>query len=138
MKRDMDLIRAILVDVADNEDPHRDRMPTFDGYSPAQVAYHVKLLHGPGSSRPNDLSGFDGPEWRPTELTWAGQDFLAATRSDRVWSKLKAQLKEQGLELPVAVIKDLAIKIAASAAGLTEPGNRPWATPIGCRRHGIG
>lgn len=45
MKRDMDLIRAILQKVEFCDDSyHLEHMPEIDGYSRPQISYDVKLL----------------------------------------------------------------------------------------------
>jgi hypothetical protein len=68
----------------------------------------------------NDVTAFGstGPEAIPLTITWKGHEFLDVARNDKVWSKLKAQLKDHSLTLPFSLLQELAIKIAASLAGL--------------------
>jgi hypothetical protein len=59
-----------------------------DGYSPADIAYHLRLLKDAGLIGPPTASQlgtaipFDG-------LTWAGHDYLDAVRGPEVWRKTK-------------------------------------------------
>jgi hypothetical protein len=39
-------------------------------------------------------------------------------RNDKVWRRLKAELKDRGISLPFSLLQALALKIAASLAGL--------------------
>ncbi|MHB0922571.1 MAG: DUF2513 domain-containing protein [Bellilinea sp.] len=125
MKRDLDLIRLILLKVESNE----ELIPTleakdfsFDEYSHDQVKYNIKLLidadYINGKTRAY-LGGnmdfvFEG-------LTWAGHDFLDASRDDARWAKAKSilnEVKDYSLELAIKVLSELAIVAARQAMGL--------------------
>jgi hypothetical protein len=89
MKRDMDLMRAILMEV--------EKIP-YDGggheihileRSAQEIYYHVMLLHEAQLIEALDLSGDDYVLWRPTRLTNAGHEFLDAARADTMWAKAK-------------------------------------------------
>ena len=118
MQRDMDLVRDILLEIEKNQNPMRDIKLQAHGYSPEQAAYHVKLLAEAGYLEAVDFSSMSGMEWRPKSMTWKGHEFLDATRNEGVWHKLKAELKDRSMTLPFALIQELAIKLAAKAAGL--------------------
>lgn len=118
MTRDMDLIRLILLEVEQRQDVLRSRKVIVEGYSPEQIAYHVKLLAQANLVDVIDFTTFDGLDMRPRSLTWAGHEFIDATRNESVWHKVKAQVNDRGLSLPFELIQQLAIKIAAAAAGL--------------------
>jgi DNA-binding transcriptional ArsR family regulator len=98
MKRDMDLIRAILQKVESCEDSSGlDEMPQIDGYSSAQVSYHMKLLYDAGliKAQVADAWGQDA-EFFSVNLTWTGQDFLDAAKDDTLWKKAKETVIKPG------------------------------------------
>ena len=99
MKRDMDLIRSILQRVESCEDPHGlEHMPEIDGYSQAQVSYHIKLLHDAGLVEAQIADGFETvyPDFLSINLTWTGQDFLDAAKDDTLWKKAKETVIKPG------------------------------------------
>lgn len=114
MKRDLDLIRAILlaIEAKSSIDP---RPVDVAGYPTEHIGYHVELLHDAGYLKGVRMAGFG---LHPTALTWQGHEFLDAARNDSVWTQLKTELKDKRLSLPIAVVQDLATKIAAALAGL--------------------
>ena len=99
MKRDMDLIRTILQKVESCEDPHGlEHVPEIDGYSQAQVSYHIKLLHDAGfvEAQIADEFGTACTDFLSINLTWTGQDFLDAARDDTLWKKAKENVIKPG------------------------------------------
>lgn len=101
MKRDMDLVRDLLIKIADSDSP-----PTFsklvpgrkDGTSEyAVAAYHMRMLvEDAGFVRGIDYRSSSGDEWLSLELTWQGQDFLENVRDPVVWKKTKDGLQKVG------------------------------------------
>ncbi len=91
MKRDINLIRTILQRVEIYEDPTGlNEIPQIDGYTSAQVSYHMKLLYDAGliTARVGDVWDPD-TEFQFINLTWYGQEFLDVTRDDILWEKAK-------------------------------------------------
>jgi len=106
MKRDMDLIRAMLMIL---ESPGAD--PIFgplaeNGYSEEQIGYHAWLLHDAGLAR-GWVMECDGslPSAQLQCLTWAGQEFLAAARKDSVWNKAKQRALDTVGDLSLETMK---------------------------------
>jgi len=92
MKRDMDLLRSILIKVESCEDPSGlDRMPAVEGYDEAEVSYHMTLLHDAGLVKAlvSDESGAPYPEFLQINLTWDGHEFLSVAKDDSVWKKAR-------------------------------------------------
>jgi hypothetical protein len=50
----------------------------------------------------------------PGAITWKGHDFIDTVRTEKVWSKVKTELKNRAITLPFSLVQDLAIKIAKS------------------------
>ena len=118
MKRDLDLVRTILIEIEEHPDFESLIELKCPGYSPEQVTYHVKLLKEAGLVEALDMSTMEGAEFAPKCLTWKGHEFLAATRNDGVWHKLKAEIKDRGVGLPFNLIQQLALKLVAAHYGL--------------------
>jgi hypothetical protein len=116
MKRELDLIRQILLEVEQNDDYLRSVEIRAEGYSPEQINYHVMLLMEAGYVvGSHSLGPRDRYLYHPKSLTWEGHEFLDATRSGQVWHQIKAKLKDQGIDAPISVVKQLALKLTAKA-----------------------
>src|SRR5262249_20412628 len=119
MKRDMDLIRAILMNVEESdESPLGWTNLNIPDHRPEMVSYQVLLLTDAGLVESNDLSTLEGLDVRPKRLTWAGHEFLDAARNDTIWNKTKHVVKEKGGAIPFEVLKALLIKMTAALFGL--------------------
>jgi hypothetical protein len=120
VKRNIDLVRAILLAMeADAAGFARDPF-TVAGYDQETIQHHVWLMEQGGLVTASDVTaqGDASPLALPGAITWKGHDFLDTVRNDTVWRKLKAELKDRGLSLPFSLLQALALKIAASLAGL--------------------
>src|ERR1700730_4899614 len=109
MKRDMDLIRELLLKL--------EALPMcpggivhimpdatevqVDGYDTDQIDYHLSLIEKAGLIDTGGVNPMMGIGFR--SLTWSGHDFLDSVRSPDVWDKTK--------------------KVASAAGGFT--GRRP-------------
>ncbi|HLJ16517.1 MAG TPA: DUF2513 domain-containing protein [Bryobacteraceae bacterium] len=97
MKRDMDLVREILLKVEEVPFDGRFHDIGIAGRPVDEITYHVMPLHEAGFIEAMDLSGLSGMCWKPKRLTYSGHEFLDAARSDTVWQKAKAwTLKSTG------------------------------------------
>lgn len=122
MKRDMDLVRTILLTVESCENPQGMREVKFDEQPHEVVQHHLVLL------READLiSGIvsttsAGTNVYSAQLTWAGHEFLDAARSGTIWSKVKIKAKEKGLEfgqLPFGVLTEYLKQLIKDQLGLS-------------------
>ena len=85
MKRDMDLIRNLLMRLEDSS------VDLLDGFDRKEVSYHNYLLVDAGLATGVDL-GCDGdvvPQWAADSLTWAGHEFLDAAREPKRWKQAR-------------------------------------------------
>ncbi|MCD8510125.1 MAG: DUF2513 domain-containing protein [Bacillus sp. (in: Bacteria)] len=113
MKRDMELVRKILIAIEDsNKDPHDTLELSLDEYEDLFVYYHIKLLYEAGLIDAMDASSMDGTEWYAKSLTWDGHEFLDSIRNDNVWNEVRKHVKEKGGSIPLEVLKALAVKIS--------------------------
>ena len=118
MKRDMDLVRRILLEVEKRSPEEMDRPLQFEGHSDQEITYHVRILHEAGLITALDFSSSGGEQWQPVSLTWEGHDFLDASRDDSQWSKARAIIKEKAGTVSFAVLKALLVSLARKAVGL--------------------
>ena len=88
MKRDMDIIRAVLMTA---EDDDRKHLANVDAQL---IGFHVQLCIDAGFIEGKVITDFNGrtltyQRWGIMRLTWHGADALDAMRDDTVWSKAK-------------------------------------------------
>lgn len=128
MKRDMDLIRSILMEIETDQQINghfvlsdADIMSNLNAERPA-VQYHLRLLMDAGYIEGKDLladtnkiqvgdgaSIFreSGSSITISRLTWEGHEFIDSVRDNNVWAKTKGYLKDVG-GVGIDVLKDVA------------------------------
>ena len=107
MKRDMDLIRQILLTLENAEEFETPLNLTVDGYDENEIVYHVYLLDQAGLIKAFDFSNDTFPDWRASHLTWSGHEFLAAAKDDTRWKKAKALITKHGGTATFEIVKTL-------------------------------
>lgn len=121
MKRDMDLVRQILLNATAQENGYANENPEIEGYTEDQIGHHIYLMHQAGLVEAADTSSMDGDS--PTALlisvTWKGHDFIEAARSNTVWSQAKDKAKSVGGSLTFDLMKELLVATARSQLGLS-------------------
>jgi hypothetical protein len=123
MKRDMELIRKILLSVESHEDGFAPRELSIEGYSDDQVGYHCYLLGQAGLAEVVDITtrGSTGPKCVIRNLTWEGHEFLVASRDPTTWEAAKKTLSDAGRDLgnvTLATLQALLIEITKRSIGL--------------------
>jgi hypothetical protein len=86
MKRDMSLIRAILLLIDKGNDNVFNKIEV-PNYTQRQIDYHLYLM---------DDAGMIGGTERPLYLTWEGHNFLDAARDDEKWERVKEVIQKVG------------------------------------------
>lgn len=107
MKRDMDLIRLQLMRV-EGEEPE----PDLSAYPEQQKVYHMALLIEAGlvlGGVINNEIGFPTVT-SAVRLTWAGHEFLDASRNETTWQKVTKKMKGSGYSLSFEVVKTLLVE----------------------------
>jgi len=91
MKRDMDLVRKILLWAEIQEHGYVEGNPSIDGYSEEEIGYHVYLMYQANLVIAADTSakGDKSPNAILIGLSWLGHEFLDAAKDDTIWSKAK-------------------------------------------------
>ncbi|MEF9402690.1 hypothetical protein B7R77_03035 [Ralstonia solanacearum K60] len=120
MERDWELVRAILVRLAEQPVGAGLGVPidAFDGYAPDMVGYHYEMMAEAGLIKAKMLRSHDGAKMYGTgfasQLTWEGQEFLAKIRNDTFWGKVKKTLADKGMSLGFDAIKAAATYLIKS------------------------
>ena len=123
MKRDMDLIRDLLLQIEDGRRSFDLLTPEIaevlgessEGKLPREQAelleYHLDLLDNAGLI--TIKAKLSGAAWQIGQITWAGHDFLDTIRDPSIWRETKAGAKKAGgfsLDLLKALAKGLVKK----------------------------
>lgn len=114
MRLDWNCVREILTATEALEDKNVVASACIPGFAEDVVLEHMRLLLEAGFIETIPK----GPiPMFSRRLTWAGHQFLATLRSQGLWSRIKTEAKDRGLELSFDIIKALATKCLGSYIG---------------------
>ena len=116
MKRDMDLIREILLQVEEAPADGHGVSLKLPEYDPKVVNYHVRLLAEADLIKARTTDHTTYTSYRPLRLTWTGHEFLDAARNERLWSKVKDLLKCKVGPVPLEVLQTVLTELGKQAA----------------------
>ena len=121
MKRDMDLVRKILIAIERSEDGNWN----FDalGYEQEQIYLHIELMKEHNLVDAMIVLDHDGSEHRillckVTRLTWDGHDFLDKVRDESIWEQAKKKCLNKTGGLSIDLLKICLIHIAKEKIGI--------------------
>lgn len=109
VKRDLELVRELLVLIEENNDRNELKIP--DKWDREVVAYHLKILDQAGYVKNKTKWADNKPFWLFASLTWDGHEFLDSIRNDNIWNNTKEGIRAKGFELgsiPFDVLKEFA------------------------------
>ena len=113
MKRDLDLIRLILLELEKRNPILPDPNIELENYNFDTIQFHVKLLIEQNLIEGSFRKHANGKiQCFPIALTWQGYDFLDAARDNIVWNKAKNTVVEKTQSVSFEVFKALLIQIA--------------------------
>jgi len=127
MKRDLELIRKLLITIEENPKPQFDGVLSVDGYNDETVLFHLDLLNDAGfidATISKDETG-EIINAFPNHITWAGYEFLDLARNNSVWDKSKKVIKEKSVSISVALLSELLKSIAKEILGIGGIHNPP-------------
>jgi hypothetical protein len=119
MKRDLDLIRSILLDVENWHHPQPIFLEgmTYEGKDKQELDIRSTFWTMPGiSMRGSSRAGKALPTYETAailRMTMAGHEYLDSVRSPEVWKKTKSALEKVGGGAALDVIKEIASKTLA-------------------------
>lgn len=132
MRRDLDLIRKILLAIETNtgrkiRDNYVSAFPGIEPLSSAVgepdigvIALHMALIVDCGYVEviPFARSCFLYSDYKIIRLTSDGCDYLDSVRDDDIWNATKEKIKSVGGSATLEVIKSLAEKVMSSQLGI--------------------
>jgi hypothetical protein len=115
MKRDLDLMRELLLTTEASEGPIYLPLISEPPRPPGDIALQVQLLQDAGYIRAEispireslDIAG------AIIRITNSGYDYLDTVRHPKVWSETKSVLEKIGGSAALEVVKDIAAKFMA-------------------------
>lgn len=110
MKRDMELVRKLLVLIEDKHEEQEELILPND-IDRNVAANHLVLMEQAGLVKNNITYADNKPYWIRSSLTWEGHEFLDSIRNEGIWNKVKEGVKVKGLEIgsvPLEVLKEYA------------------------------
>ncbi|MEC9065718.1 MAG: DUF2513 domain-containing protein [Pseudomonadota bacterium] len=125
MKLELDLVRAILLMIAD--DPRREYPGRIavEGTEQPLVDFHVELLNEGGLIKGcavwDDADPEGGPIFTDNRLTFAGSQYLESIRDPEIWKTVKSVAKGAGattLDAIVEIAKSVGVTAVRSYLGL--------------------
>ena len=109
MKRDMNLVRELLLHIENSNDGRNCHVLPPKDYSAEETNYHLLLLLDARFIEANVAEAFDGTSIRVKRMTWEGHDFLEAIRPPGVWDRVQKRVGELG-SAGFDVVKSLALQ----------------------------
>jgi hypothetical protein len=103
MKRDMELVRLLLLEVEGEEKPDLSK------YAEEVQVYHMALLIEAELIDGSVVSGSNGypAATHAIRLTWKGHEFLDAARNETIWKKALAKVKESGASITLSLLQQV-------------------------------
>lgn len=95
MKRDLDLVRSILLWMeAQPEGRNINWKLSIGKYTDEEVAYHCHLMAQAGLILAHNSTFVEShsPQATPGSITWAGYEFLDLAKHDKLWAKAKRKI----------------------------------------------
>ena len=113
MKRDLDLVRELLLALEGAPEVNAVESLVAKGYSEEAIGFHSFLLGDAGYARVFDTSTVMDtvPQAIASSITWRGYEFLDSARESKRWTKAKGALAKVGgtsLEVALDLLKDYA------------------------------
>jgi hypothetical protein len=115
MKRDMELIRKILLEIESWNDT-TPKIVDIDGYDSIIIGRHVELLYE--ANLIDSLKPFEsGSTHDPAtifvkDISWSGHEFIDVLKNQSVWGKLKENFSVEELAgLPLSVLQNVGMAL---------------------------
>lgn len=115
MKRDMELIRKILLEIESWKDT-KPKIVQIDGYEDVAIGRHVELLYEAGliySATPLQSGSSHAPATIfVKDLSWNGHEFISVMKNQSVWGKIKQKFSAEELAgIPLSVLQNVGIAL---------------------------
>lgn len=119
MRLDWECVRAILKALEDMPEAEGRLMPgDVPGWDWRVVSHHFELLAEAGLIRAQCARTLGAePVCYGERLTFAGHEMLNAIRQQSAWNRIKARVREAGLEVTVEAVKAAAAALVKDVIG---------------------
>lgn len=119
MKRDMNLVRTILLKVESAPHGFATANLQIEGFNEEQIGYHSALLIEAGLADGVDFQcqESESPQAQINRLTWAGHEFLDAAREQGRWNQARELLEKHG-GAPIQVWTGVLTKLVLNSLSL--------------------
>jgi hypothetical protein len=106
MKRDLDLVRALLfkIEALPLNGRVEAREIALPPWSSDEIIYHCRILMMSGYIVATDTSSNRGPNCYIRHLTPEGHDYLDVVRNDTIWATVKDHLRERGISATFDIV----------------------------------
>lgn len=120
MKRDLDLLRNILLRIEDTDVSKKLTYRSFlDLCDDAEmILLHIELLMDAGFILAIDESDCRGADYAIVRITFAGYEYLDTVRDESRWADIKEKLLPVGGSATIEIIKDLGVSFLRQQLGL--------------------
>jgi hypothetical protein len=120
MKREMELIRELLLALETAPVVRAQEQFKIEGYTQEQVNYHAGLLIEAGLAEGKGMCKLGDPVTKYTlhRLTWSGHEFLDAARDDRRWKTAMAKVVEMGGTVTIGVLQSVLVGVMKAQFGI--------------------
>ena len=123
MKRDMELIRELMlsIELKDDSDYAAEELEIIGERDISEIKYHLQLLVDAEfiKAEVGHYNGNDSPVIVIDRMLWNGHEFLANAYNESVWKKAKAIVAEKGGTVSAGVLMQLLASIAKQQFGLS-------------------
>ncbi|WP_081666147.1 DUF2513 domain-containing protein [Marinimicrobium sp. LS-A18] len=119
MKRNMDLVRKILIEIHNGDHGYYQGPLVVEGHSNEEVGYHCYLLSQAGLIEAADVSGegHGSPHALPMNLTWAGHEFVENAYNDSIWEQTRGVVSRVG-NASFTIWANVLSKVVTNSLGL--------------------
>ena len=118
MKRDLDLLRVILLRIEEAESNIENR-DFYDLDNPQIIGFHIQLLIDADFIASYSISTLGNPNYFIIQrLTFAGCEYLDAVRDKGIWGQAKQKLSSVGGSASLDVVTSLCSALAKAQLGI--------------------
>lgn len=117
MRRDMDLVRDILLEIEKQYVSTAIYNLKIEGYDTETIAYHCKILYEAGLISDYKAQYADNTiySFGVGSLTQDGNDYLDKIRDNSIWKKTKDVIVKKGLPLVLDTVKTISTAFITAA-----------------------
>ncbi len=120
MKRDLNLVRSIVLAVENLPNGFVASALAIDGYTDEQIGYHSYLIVDAGLANGFDATTVDStsPSWTILHLTSAGHDFADVARDEGNWRKTVGLVTSKAGGATLDIVKEVLVGFVKGTLGL--------------------